>query len=71
MTSIMLNCRSSSSAEIWSYTLNIHSTAFGIEQWDKNSSALRLHVESVSAARNVCTSSGASGIRFSNSRYIE
>jgi len=51
--------------------LMMYSTALGIEQWARKTKALRLQEESLSAIRNVYMSSAASGIRFSNSRWME
>ena len=53
---------------ICSKCCKIYSTALGIAQFDRNTKAFRLQVASDSAARNVWISSGASGMRFSNSR---
>lgn len=48
----------------------MYSTALGMAQFARNTKALRLHVASDSAARNVWINSGASGIKLSISRYM-
>lgn len=67
-TSMTLICNPSSKVGMLSWFPKTHSTALLRSQWARNVNALRLHVESASAARKVLISSEASGIKCSNSR---
>jgi len=52
---MMLICNNSSNPEIWTYTPNNHSTAFGIKQIAKKTKAFREHVASHSDVRILMT----------------